>query len=229
MGGRELTRALPLFEPPPRARTSGIVLIGQSWISNAPPPGTPIDQPEIVFPFAVAVVFTTREPPYSPSPLPEWPPETESEPSALATKVVVPAFIATATEDEAPTCLTFGPMNVSTVSSQPHAESGVDANVYAPSAMKSYLPALNALKCGSPLPAQVDIVPSGMSGAQVQADCAEAWEKRPRRSARVCFLTIIFGGLRSGEARSANRERSLLGVMGSEGYVGPLCEVWYVG
>ena len=64
MGGRELPRALPLFEPPPpRARTSGIVLIGQSWISNAPPPGTPIDQPEIVFPFAVAVVFTTREPP----------------------------------------------------------------------------------------------------------------------------------------------------------------------
>ena len=187
------------------------MLIGQSWISSAPPPGTPIDQPETVFPFAVAVVFTTREPPYTPAPLPEWPPETASEPSALATKVVVPAFIATATEDEAPTCLTFGPMNVSTVSSQPHAESGVDANVYAPSAMKSYLPALNALKCGSPLPAQVDIVPSGMSGAQVQADCAEAWEKRPRRSAsaRVCLLTIIFGGLRSGEARSANRERSL--------------------
>ena len=105
--------------------------------------------------------------------------------------MVVPAFIATATEDEAPTCLTFGPMNVSTVSSQPHAESGVDANVYAPSAMKSYLPALNALKCGSPLPAQVDIVPSGMSGAQVQADCAEAWETRTRRSARAGFLTIM--------------------------------------
>ena len=28
------------------------MLIGQSWISNAPPPGTPIDQPEIVFPFS---------------------------------------------------------------------------------------------------------------------------------------------------------------------------------
>ena len=111
--------------------------------------------------------------------------------------MVVPAFIATATEDEAPTCLTFGPMNVSTVSSQPHAASGVDANVYAPSAMKSYLPALNALKCGSPLPAQVDIVPSGMSGAQVQAGCAEAWEKRPRRSARVWLLTIIAAGLRA--------------------------------
>ena len=211
MGGRELPRARPLFEPPPRARTSGIVLIGQSWISNAPPPGTPIDQPEIVFPFAVAVVGTTREPPYTPAPLPEWPPETASEPSALATKVVVPAFIATATEDEAPTCLTFGPMNVSTVSSQPHAESGVDANVYAPSAMKSYLPALNALKCGSPLPAQVDIVPSGMSGAQVQADCAAAPPSRPSASRTVIggLLTIIAAAARCGVARGGLEVSSL--------------------
>ena len=121
--------------------------------------------------------------------------------------MVVPAFIATATEDEAPTCLTFGPMNVSTVSTQPHAVSGVCANVYAPSAMKSYLPALNALKCGSPLPAQVDIVPSGMSGAQVQADCAEAWEKRPRRSARVWLLTIMVAAV-CGAARRAKAERA---------------------